>query len=54
MIDLMRDQPFFAVRFDGDIYDCGGKLGFLLANIAYGLDREDVGPALRAGLAKLM
>ena len=54
MIELMQDQPFFAVRFDGAIYDCGAKLGFLMANVAYALDRADVGPALRAGLAKLL
>ncbi|MET0569366.1 MAG: UTP--glucose-1-phosphate uridylyltransferase [Hyphomicrobiaceae bacterium] len=54
MIDLMRNQSFFAVRFDGVIYDCGAKLGFLMANVAYALDRKDIGPALRAGLAKLL
>jgi UTP--glucose-1-phosphate uridylyltransferase len=54
MIDLMQSQSFFAVRFDGVIYDCGAKLGFLMANVAYALDRKDIGPALRAGLAKLL
>ena len=56
MIALQQElsQPFFAVRFDGAIYDCGARLGFLLANVAYALDRPDVGPALRAGLAKLL
>jgi UTP--glucose-1-phosphate uridylyltransferase len=54
MIDLMRNQSFFAVRFDGVIYDCGAKLGFLMANVAYALDRKDIGPALRASLAKLL
>jgi UTP--glucose-1-phosphate uridylyltransferase len=46
-------RPFHAVRFDGKIYDCGTKLGFLLANVAYALQREDLGPALKAELAKL-
>jgi len=46
------DQPFYAVRFDGTIYDCGSKLGFLAANVAYALDREDLAPALRAELKK--
>jgi UTP--glucose-1-phosphate uridylyltransferase len=54
MIKLAESQPFHAVRFDGTIYDCGAKIGFLLANIAYGLAREDLGPALRAELAKLL
>jgi UTP--glucose-1-phosphate uridylyltransferase len=47
-------QRFHAVRFDGEIYDCGAKLGFLLANLAYALDRDDLGPALRAELQKLV
>ena len=56
MIGLMRDakQPFHAVRFDGTIYDCGSKIGFLMANVAYALARDDVGPALKAGIAKLL
>jgi UTP--glucose-1-phosphate uridylyltransferase len=54
MIALARSQPFFAVRFDGTIYDCGAKIGFLLANVAYGLAREDLAPSLRAELAKLL
>jgi UTP--glucose-1-phosphate uridylyltransferase len=54
MIELARSQPFFAVRFDGTIYDCGGKIGFLLANVAYGLAREEMAPTLRAEIAKLL
>jgi len=54
MIKLAGAQPFFAVRFDGTIYDCGGKLGFLTANIAYALERGDLAPALRAELGRLL
>ena len=46
----MPNSAFHAVRFDGDIYDCGSKIGFLLANVAYGLEREDLGPQLKAAL----
>ena len=45
-------QAFHAVRFDGDIYDCGSKIGFLLANIAYAFARDDLGPALKAEMKK--
>lgn len=48
------DQRFHAVRFDGAIYDCGSKIGFLTANVAYALAREDLGPALKAEIAKLI
>jgi UTP--glucose-1-phosphate uridylyltransferase len=54
MIKLAASQPFHAVRFDGAIYDCGAKMGFLLANVAYALAREDLGPTLRAELARLL
>jgi UTP--glucose-1-phosphate uridylyltransferase len=54
MIRLAAEQPFFAVRFDGTIYDCGSKIGFLAANIAYGLARQDLGPLLRRELAKIL
>ena len=50
----LANQPFHAVRFDGQIYDCGSKIGFLTANIAYALDRPDLGPELRAAIAKLV
>jgi UTP--glucose-1-phosphate uridylyltransferase len=55
MIKLQSDkkQAFHAVRFDGEIYDCGSKIGFLTANIAYALERADLAPALKAELKKL-
>jgi len=54
MLKLMQQQPFHAVRFDGDIYDTGSKLGFLLANVVYALDRPDLAPQLRAELTRLL
>ena len=54
MIALAQQQPFYAVRFDGTIYDCGTKIGFLAANVAYALAREDLAPALKAELKKLL
>jgi UTP--glucose-1-phosphate uridylyltransferase len=56
MIALSKQasQPFFAVRFDGTIYDCGAKVGFLTANIAYALERPDLAAALRAEMRKLL
>jgi len=40
-------QPFHGLRFDGRRFDCGDKVGFLEANVAFGLGRPDIGPALR-------
>jgi UTP--glucose-1-phosphate uridylyltransferase len=53
MVALAGSQAFHGVRFDGRTYDCGSKLGFLTANIAFALDRPDIAPALRAEIKKL-
>ena len=37
MIQLARTQSFHGVRFDGSTYDCGSRLGFLTANLAFAL-----------------
>ena len=54
MIALMAEQPFWGHVFEGITYDCGDKLGFLMANVAHGLARDDIGPAFRDALAKLI
>jgi UTP--glucose-1-phosphate uridylyltransferase len=52
MIHLMRSQPFHGLKFRGTTYDCGDKVGFLAANVAMALAREDLGPAFRLALEK--
>jgi UTP--glucose-1-phosphate uridylyltransferase len=54
MITLMRRQPFHGLKFEGRSFDCGSKTGFLAANVAYGLAREDIAPAFRAELKQLL
>jgi UTP--glucose-1-phosphate uridylyltransferase len=39
---LMRDERLLAYRFNGTRYDCGSKLGYLQAQVAYGLRHEDL------------
>ena len=51
---LMADQPFFGFRSEGRTYDCGSKMGFLMANVVYGLDREDIADDLAAQLGALL
>jgi UTP--glucose-1-phosphate uridylyltransferase len=47
MARLIGRGPFHAVRTGCARYDCGDKVGFLHANIAVGLTRPDIAPALR-------
>ena len=54
MIELARSKPFYALEFEGRSFDCGSKVGFLAANIAYALDRSDIAPAVRAELKRLL
>jgi UTP--glucose-1-phosphate uridylyltransferase len=54
MIRLSQRQPFHGLEFDGRTFDCGSKLGFLSANVAYALERDDLAPAFRAELARLV
>jgi UTP--glucose-1-phosphate uridylyltransferase len=54
MIKLARSQPFFGLRFEGTSFDCGSKIGFLTANVAYALARADIAPDFRAEIKKLL
>ncbi len=41
-------EPYFAWHYTGQTWDCGSKLGFLLANVAFGLRDKETADALRA------
>ena len=45
-LQAMQARSFHAVRFDGHIYDCGSKIGFLMANVAYAMARPDLAAEL--------
>ncbi|QAY76955.1 UTP--glucose-1-phosphate uridylyltransferase GalU [Sphingosinicella sp. BN140058] len=51
MAKLIGRQPFHGVTVDAERHDCGDKIGFVKANIALALGRDDVGPAIRDYLA---
>lgn len=47
MAKLIGAQPFHTLRFEGKSHDCGSRLGFIEANIAYGLRDPEIGPGVR-------
>jgi UTP--glucose-1-phosphate uridylyltransferase len=51
MAKLIGTEPFHAYRFDGERYDCGSAAGFVIANVAVAMGREDVGQAVRSFIA---
>ena len=42
--------PFTGIRFSGERFDCGSKLGFLQANLAFGLSNDALEADLRSWL----
>jgi UTP--glucose-1-phosphate uridylyltransferase len=50
MAQLIGKQPFHGVRFEGKRFDCGDKVGYLEANVAFALKRPDLADAVRAFL----
>jgi len=50
---LMKSQPFSGVKYEGKVFDCGAKLGFLTANVVFALDRDDIREGFLKELRKL-
>ncbi len=48
MAQMIGRQPFHGFTFDGQRYDCGDKAGYIEANLAIALSREDIGAQVRA------
>jgi UTP--glucose-1-phosphate uridylyltransferase len=53
MAKLIGTQPFHGLTVDAERHDCGDKIGFVKANVALALKRDDVAPAIRAYLQGL-
>ncbi|HVM21853.1 MAG TPA: UTP--glucose-1-phosphate uridylyltransferase [Sphingomicrobium sp.] len=49
---LIGQQPLHGYRFEGERYDCGSAAGFVIANVAMALQREEVAPQVREFLAR--
>ena len=54
MAKMIGTQPFHAVTFDGNRYDCGSKSGFVEATLALALEREDMGTEVRSIAERLL
>ena len=50
----VNDIPFHGLRFDGQRYDCGTKLGFVTANVAFATAREDLKADIRTNLKDIL
>ncbi|MBL6613400.1 MAG: UTP--glucose-1-phosphate uridylyltransferase GalU [Reyranella sp.] len=54
MAKMIGHQPFHALTYAGQRYDCGSRLGFLEANVAVALNRDDIAGETRALLGRLL
>ena len=54
MLNLMNSQDFYACKFKGTYYDIGNQLGYLKANIAFALDRDDLKDELKHYLKSII
>ena len=54
MSRLIGKQPFHGLRYEGTRYDCGDKLGFIAANVAFALAHNEMGDEIRATLREII
>jgi UTP--glucose-1-phosphate uridylyltransferase len=52
MAQMIGGTPFHGLRFEGIRFDCGDKVGFLEASIAFALERDDLGDQVREVLKR--
>ena len=50
--DIRYGNSISEDQFSGERFDCGSKIGFLQANIAFALQRDDLNQRLRDWLAE--
>ena len=50
----ISDVPFLGLRFSGERFDCGSKLGFLKANIAFARSRPELRDDIEKWLANIL
>jgi UTP--glucose-1-phosphate uridylyltransferase len=53
MARMMKKQPFHALQFNGDVLDCGSKIGYFEAVLAMALKHGEIGAEARALVKKL-
>ena len=53
LISLIKKPGLFGLEFEGSRYDCGNKLGFIEANINFGLNDKNISKNLKNLLRKV-
>ena len=53
LISLIKEPGLFGLEFDGNRYDCGNKLGYIEANVKFGLNDKNISKDLKKLLRKI-
>jgi UTP--glucose-1-phosphate uridylyltransferase len=51
--ELLKEEQVLAYEFEGARYDCGSKLGYLKANLEFGLMHPELGPEFKKCLKQV-
>lgn len=54
MLRLGEEQPFYGYRYEGRTYDCGSPEGFVEANVAFALWRDDLSASMAGSIRSLL
>lgn len=54
MLKLATNQPFYGFTYEGLTFDCGSKEGFIEANVAFALWRNDIRPNVEYSIQELL
>ncbi len=54
LLELARRRPLYGYEFEGTRYDVGNPLGFLIAQVGFGLKRADLADNFRAYLRTIL
>jgi len=54
MLALKGSEPFYGFHFTGNTFDCGAKIGFIQANVAFALNRDDLRSHIISPLSNLL
>ena len=51
--ELIQEPGLLGLEFDGERFDCGNKLGFIEANLKFGLNDKDIKTELKKIIGRL-
>jgi UTP-glucose-1-phosphate uridylyltransferase len=54
LVKMIGEGPFHGLRFAGERFDCGDKVGFLKATLAFAMRRADLAEGLRPYLSSFV